>query len=738
MTEGQDAGAGAAFSFLGDQPFCEGSDPLGYDEIATELAELVLRSRESTPFALGIEGAWGTGKSTLMERLRRRLADDPSVETVTFNAWTAAEHGVVEGLVKSVLDKLDPNVMRRALRNAQLVSWARVALNVAAGWLRLGSVVDLFWSATAIDPQGRNQIQGLVERSVAVWAQRDAGVPDGRLLCVTIDDLDRCPPRAAMEVLEAIKLYLGVPGIVFVVGYDQTIVSELVLRERGYGDAIKERDYLEKFIQIKYRIPRPSAERSRALVGSLLRASSTDDLFGDEELAVLVDRNARNPRRIKRFINDFVLAYGLDPGWRDFQPGVLIRLQLLNAYFEEFARLLPVQDDPDPLVEFAEYREARERLRRFDLVEAAATEAPPAFKSHGLSFPEVLRPDDAARLLRQLEDVVPESFLTFVDDQELCSLAESLRSAADWERLRRRLLERELVVEVEREEAAEAIDRPGVLTGLSVLWVDDQHESNRRLVETLRRLGAELELADDSERAHVALARRRFDALVSDIDRDGDAKAGFDALTRFREEGVAPARVVFFAARVTRARAARAKELGATLTNLPGDLIAQLAAVATPGARRSFVLNVVGVSGDDEVVERLRTDLGEAMPDARHTTATSADGVPLGDVLVVVLGERWRESSSVDLLERYARSEHGELVGRLRVFAGTGAPMLFALTPDAPPEAVDVAAEITAPEPPLLLALGPAAATWDVDVARIAEVARTKILLTRRQRGMPA
>jgi len=226
----------AAFSLLSDQPSVEGVDPLGFDEVADELAQLVRRSRASTPFALGIEGAWGSGKSTLMERLRRRLEADPTIETVTFNAWTAAHDDVAEGLVKTVLDQLDRSAVRRALRTKQLIGGLRVAVDVAAGWLHVGSIVDLFWRETAIRPETRNRMRELVAQAVREWAsKRTTSLGKGRLLCVVIDDLDRCSPPAAMEVLEAVKLYLNVPGVVFVIGYDQTIVSDLVLKYCGSG-----------------------------------------------------------------------------------------------------------------------------------------------------------------------------------------------------------------------------------------------------------------------------------------------------------------------------------------------------------------------------------------------------------------------------------------------------------------------------------------------------------------------
>jgi hypothetical protein len=58
---------------------------------------------------------------------------------------------------------------------------------------------------------------------------------DGRLV-VFVDDLDRCLPEKAIEVLEAIKFFLGAPGCVFVLGLDQDVIArgiEMKYKELG-------------------------------------------------------------------------------------------------------------------------------------------------------------------------------------------------------------------------------------------------------------------------------------------------------------------------------------------------------------------------------------------------------------------------------------------------------------------------------------------------------------------------
>ena len=81
---------------------------------------------------------------------------------------------------------------------------------------------------------------------------------DIKRLVVFIDDLDRCLPENIIETLEAIKLFLFVPGTAFVIGADERLVQYAVRQrfpELPGPEAEVGRDYLEKLIQIPIRLP---------------------------------------------------------------------------------------------------------------------------------------------------------------------------------------------------------------------------------------------------------------------------------------------------------------------------------------------------------------------------------------------------------------------------------------------------------------------------------------------------
>src|SRR5207244_225371 len=100
--------------------------------------------------------------------------------------WTAEGDDVLEGLIKTVLEKMDPSALRRALRNKRLVGGAKILLLLVAGWLRVGTLVNEAWDHMSVDARTRNKVNDLVRDAMENWigeeGKRTPGVPPNRLL----------------------------------------------------------------------------------------------------------------------------------------------------------------------------------------------------------------------------------------------------------------------------------------------------------------------------------------------------------------------------------------------------------------------------------------------------------------------------------------------------------------------------------------------------------------------------
>ena len=136
----------------------------------------------------------------------------------------------------------------------------------------------------------------------------------GQRLVVFVDDLDRCLPEKAIEVLEAIKLFLDVPGCVFVLGMDRSIVEkgiELRYRHLVPSSASSPSDYpisgdfyLQKMIQLPFHLP-PLSIRGVEQYIKDLEANVGSERITEPGPQILALGLPANPRQIKRTLNLF-------------------------------------------------------------------------------------------------------------------------------------------------------------------------------------------------------------------------------------------------------------------------------------------------------------------------------------------------------------------------------------------------------------------------------------------------
>jgi hypothetical protein len=105
-----------------------------------------------------------------------------------------------------------------------------------------------------------------------------AGGDSGRRIVVFVDDLDRCLPERALDVLESMKLFFDLDGFVFVVGLDREIVQEVVetkyrRRETADGGTGGVRFSGEEYVKKIFQLPIPLAPVPLAELHTFLEAA---------------------------------------------------------------------------------------------------------------------------------------------------------------------------------------------------------------------------------------------------------------------------------------------------------------------------------------------------------------------------------------------------------------------------------------------------------------------------------
>jgi len=158
------------------------------------------------------------------------------------------------------------------------------------------------------------------------------GSETGRRVVVFIDDLDRCLPEAALDVLEAMKLFFDLPGFVFIVGLDQQVIERSIdLKYRatldGTSGGIEKRfqirgaDYIKKIFQVPYAVAPVALRQLDEFLNAVYIEAELPDSQVNEFKSV-VGRHLRytiaeasiNPRELKRYLNAYTLTRKVKPG----------------------------------------------------------------------------------------------------------------------------------------------------------------------------------------------------------------------------------------------------------------------------------------------------------------------------------------------------------------------------------------------------------------------------------------
>ncbi|WP_228976408.1 Qat anti-phage system ATPase QatA [Paraburkholderia gardini] len=302
-------------------------DLLNNEAIATTIIEL-LREKPDHPVTIGVHGDWGAGKSSVLEMIEAGFSGKDDVLCLKFNGWRFqgfedAKIALIEGIVTGLVDKR-PAMTKAAGAVKDVfnrIDWLKVAKR--AGGLavtaftgmptpdQIGAVVGMLEGmfadpgklatkenlTSAIDgvksilkPAETRNVPEEVEAFRRAFDKllKDAGV---KQLIVLIDDLDRCLPDTAIETLEAIRLFVFTARTAFVVAADEAMIEYAVRKHfpdlpETTGPRDYARNYLEKLIQVPFRIPALGESETRIYVTLLLAGAEIGD--SDAEYAKLI------------------------------------------------------------------------------------------------------------------------------------------------------------------------------------------------------------------------------------------------------------------------------------------------------------------------------------------------------------------------------------------------------------------------------------------------------------------
>ena len=396
-------------------------DFLNFNYLAEQVVE-ISKDEKLSPATIGVYGDWGSGKSTLMKMVKKSLDADKNTLTVEFNGWLFEGYEDAKtALCGTILDEMRTHetlfakgkekikALLKKIDGGKLLSkGVKYGLDflLTSG---IGTVTELTLTGiiSAVKQKAGDVSEDEIKKVIDAFKKEETKRTEiknfrktfkevfddckGERLVVFIDELDRCTPDTVLDIFEAIRLFLYVPGTTFIIGADERLVSYAVktkYKDIPGHDIDISKEYLEKLVQYPVKIPQLNEQEVKQYITCLLlqnedidikkvaesitKLGINDELTSDtvktatgkevtegikeafdlsnQIYSALATLMKGNPRHCKRFFNTLMMRIALaDRRNITLQKKVLAKLMLAEYYKPSFIEALMKPESKDEL-----------------------------------------------------------------------------------------------------------------------------------------------------------------------------------------------------------------------------------------------------------------------------------------------------------------------------------------------------------------------------------------------------
>ncbi len=260
-------------------------DILGRKDFGESLLNLVSLSNDE--LVISLDGKWGEGKTTFI-KMWQGLLDQKNIPNIYVNAFEndysddafMAIAGAITVYIAEHENKdkvnLDNFKEKAKIIGGQLLPLvAKVAIRTATlGVIKDSDIKEINdikddvakGLSTVVEGFVGEKLESHKEDTKVIWSFRQllSKIPrclnskGDNPLVIIIDELDRCKPTYALDLIEKVKHLFSVENVVFVLVMNRDQLKESV--KSVYGQTIDAHTYLQKFINIETMLPKKTGE----------------------------------------------------------------------------------------------------------------------------------------------------------------------------------------------------------------------------------------------------------------------------------------------------------------------------------------------------------------------------------------------------------------------------------------------------------------------------------------------
>lgn len=300
-----------------DLPITTASDDiLNRGSFADSLAQTLLQCSFPSSFVIGLYGEWGSGKTSLLNMVFEKVKEtNEEVVIIKFNPWLCSDP---KQLITQFFKQMTATI--KSKKSVAETAWklidkyatsifdiTSIVFPIASSYLNVASNLIAAEAKERVD-ENSDDLQDIKERIGN--ALRDENIK----LIVSIDDIDRLSKDEIIAVFQLVKSLADFPNTVYLLAFDYNVVVK-ALGEVQYGDG---KDYLEKIIQMPFKIPAPNMQTINDTLFSKLNtiiADIPDEKFDRATWSELfrhgLTHYIKSIRDVIRYVNVFSLKYEL-------------------------------------------------------------------------------------------------------------------------------------------------------------------------------------------------------------------------------------------------------------------------------------------------------------------------------------------------------------------------------------------------------------------------------------------
>jgi predicted KAP-like P-loop ATPase len=238
--------------FSADRPIAtKTEDKFQRYEFAKRVAKTISNRKNEDCIVIGLYGAWGEGKTSLVNFIESELINDENIICVKFNPWRYNdENALLIQFFQKLAKTLDTNLKTKNEKAGELLKKYGKLLNIDIPILgNIGETLN-----NTGDVLDNVDIETLKSRLEGILKSTSSKV------VVFIDDIDRLDKGEIHSIFRLVKLTADFANTTYILSFDEEMVSAAIGERFGQGDQKSGQNFLEKIIQVPLKIPTAQPE----------------------------------------------------------------------------------------------------------------------------------------------------------------------------------------------------------------------------------------------------------------------------------------------------------------------------------------------------------------------------------------------------------------------------------------------------------------------------------------------